>query len=198
MSRSFVIVSNELSHSPIAVHAFLDRIITEGKQTDPDVKMIHYWTDGHKSQQRNKQIFYTVANHPQIYGIQARWNYFKVGHGKGPCDGLGGRTKRIADEAIRSGEAVIPDAEDFFRWPKLKHKTGVILIRVHKCQEISEKLALRKDFASFNLHSARRCGNWWNHLGVWTEELLLPDLYWEWIVWWMGHAYTARAGNGTK
>lgn len=33
--------------------------------------------------------------------MRARWNYFEVGHGKGPSDGLGGTTKRMADKAVR-------------------------------------------------------------------------------------------------
>ena len=49
-------------------------------------------------------------------GVKARWNYFVADHGKGPCDELGGCTKRMAYEAIRSGKVVIQDATDFFPW----------------------------------------------------------------------------------
>ena len=41
-----------------------------------------------------------IANHKQIFGIRAVWNYFEAGHEKGPCDGLGGTTERMADEAV--------------------------------------------------------------------------------------------------
>ena len=34
----------------------------------------------------------------------------------GPCDSLGGTTKRMADEAVKSGKVVIQDATDFFAW----------------------------------------------------------------------------------
>lgn len=40
--------------------------------------------------------------------------FFYAGHGKGPCDGLGGSTKRLADEAVKSGKVIIQDANDFF------------------------------------------------------------------------------------
>ena len=114
--RSFVIVSYEMSHSSTTVHAILNKIIPLLKQMNTQTEMIHYWTDGPTSQYRNKLIFLTVAYHKEIYGMSARWNYFEVGHGKGLCDGLGGTTKRMADEAVRSGRAVIQDATDFFKW----------------------------------------------------------------------------------
>jgi len=57
-----------------------------------------------------------IANHKQIFGIRAVWKYFGAGHGKGPCDGLDGTTKRMADEAVKSGKVVIQDATDFFAW----------------------------------------------------------------------------------
>ena len=42
------------------------------------------------------------------------WNDLEAGHGKGSCDGLGGTTKRIADNAIKQRKYVIQDAFDFF------------------------------------------------------------------------------------
>ncbi|KAH3842895.1 hypothetical protein DPMN_116399 [Dreissena polymorpha] len=54
--------------------------------------------------------------HNDMYGIQARWNYFETGHGTSACDGLGGTTKQMADEAIRQGHVTIQDAEDFYAW----------------------------------------------------------------------------------
>jgi hypothetical protein len=59
-------------------------------------------------QYRNKYIhvFDAVANHFDTFGCHVRWNYFDSGHGKGPCDGLGGTSKRIADEASRSGRVL--------------------------------------------------------------------------------------------
>jgi hypothetical protein len=89
-----------MSHSPSTVHAIIDKLIPELKLLSPELSFIHYWTDGPTSQYRNRQCFFTVANHRELYGVGARWNYFEVGHGKGPCDGLGGTTKRMADEAV--------------------------------------------------------------------------------------------------
>jgi hypothetical protein len=44
------------------------------------------------------------------------WHYFECGHGKGPCDGIGGTTKRNADNAVKQGNAVIQDGRNFMAW----------------------------------------------------------------------------------
>lgn len=111
--RSFVVVSDEMSHSATTVHGILNKIIPLLKEIDPEVTFIHYWTDGPTSQYRN---IYLHGCKSYIYDIVARWNYFEAGHGKGPCDGLGGTTKIMADEAIRSVRVVIQDSKDFYNW----------------------------------------------------------------------------------
>jgi hypothetical protein len=95
LHRSFIIVSDEMAHKAGTVITFAKELIPTIKSIDPALETIHYWTS---SQYRNRHIFNFVANHKQIYGITARWNYFEAGHGKGPCDGLGGTCKRMADE----------------------------------------------------------------------------------------------------
>ncbi|CAC5402742.1 unnamed protein product [Mytilus coruscus] len=47
---------------------------------------------------------------------KASWHYFECGHGKGPCDGIGGTTKRNADNAAKQGKATIQDGHDFMAW----------------------------------------------------------------------------------
>ena len=41
--------------------------------------------------------------------------YLEVGHGKGPCDGIGGASKRMADGSVQS-KSIIPNGKDFFNW----------------------------------------------------------------------------------
>lgn len=47
--------------------------------------------------------------------MDATWDYFEAGHGKGPCDGAGGLTKRLAATAVNHG-ARIQCAGSFERW----------------------------------------------------------------------------------
>ncbi|KAK3102947.1 hypothetical protein FSP39_015174 [Pinctada imbricata] len=162
--RSFVVVSDEMSHSSNTVHAIIEKIMPELKLLSPDLEFIHYWTDGPTSQYRNKQIFYTIANHKDLYGVSARWNYFEVGHGKGPCDGLGGTTKRMADEAVRCGKAVIQDANDFFKWASESNMRGVsfVFVSADDCnlmQEVLKPRQLKPLKGTFKLHVVAGMGN---------------------------------------
>ena len=114
--QSYVIISDDLNHNASTVITFVREIIKEIRQVDPQTEYLHFWTDSPTSQYRNRTIFNFIANLEETAGIKACWNYFEAGHGKGPCDGLGGTTKRMADQAMKAGKVVIQDAKDFFAW----------------------------------------------------------------------------------
>ena len=117
--KSFVFVSDEPAHNASTVFAILKKLVPEIKKIVPNLDMVHYWTDSPMSQYRNKSIFSIVCNHKNwLDGGGAIWNYFEAGHGKGPCDGIGGTAKRLADDAIKQEKAIIQDAHDFFAWAK--------------------------------------------------------------------------------
>lgn len=64
-----------------------------------------------------------MSDHKILLGIPAIWNFFEVGHGKVPCDGIGGTSKRIADLAIKQGKLVVKEALDYFE--KISELKGV-------------------------------------------------------------------------
>ncbi|XP_033108261.1 uncharacterized protein LOC117109903 [Anneissia japonica] len=82
--------------------------------------------DSPTAQYRNKTIYSVVSEHYQMFGVWATWNYFEAGHGKGPCDGIGGTVKRLADDAVKRGATVIQDSYDFYTWSSQEHETGNI------------------------------------------------------------------------
>ena len=43
--------------------------------------------------------------------------YLETGDGKGPCDGVGGSVKKLAETAVKKGQ-IISSAVDFFNWAK--------------------------------------------------------------------------------
>ena len=114
--NSRVFVSDELGHNAGTVFAILKKLLSEMKLASPNLTHVHYYTDSPTSQYRNKTIFYIISKHKSLFGVSASWNYFEAGHGKGPCDGVGGSVKRMADEAVRQQKVIIQDASDFFSW----------------------------------------------------------------------------------
>jgi hypothetical protein len=113
---SKVDVSDVLQHNASMVQAILEDLINNLKNDNPGHTNIHFWTDSPTSQYRNKSIFDLVSCSEAKCGIRASWHYFECGHGKGPCDGIGGTTKRNADNAVKQRKAVIQDGRDFMAW----------------------------------------------------------------------------------
>ena len=95
-------VSDVTDHTAPMVFAILKQIVTLAKQTVPELKYIHYLSDSPSSQYRNKHLMYIIAQHDKMFGIPCTWTYFESGHGKGPCDGIGGSSKRLADLAVKT------------------------------------------------------------------------------------------------
>ncbi|XP_053389868.1 uncharacterized protein LOC128552829 [Mercenaria mercenaria] len=157
--KSFIIVSDEMAHRSSTVITFINEIMPMLKKIDSELQCIHYWSDSPTSQYRNKSIFDFVANHKAIHGMNARWNYFEAGHGKGPCDGLGGTCKRLADEAMRSGKTIIQDAKAFYEWAIQSSMTNVTFrfVSTEICaqtEKIQERLPLKSIKGTMKVHAA--------------------------------------------
>ena len=86
------------------------------KELIPEISQAFYWTDSPTSQFKNKSVFQIISTHENEFGCKANWNYFEAGHGKGPCDGIGGTVKRLADDAVTQNKVVIEDPLDIFSW----------------------------------------------------------------------------------
>ena len=114
--KSFVFVSNEIRHDAKFIFALLKKLIPHVKLLVPNAKHCHFFSDSPTSQYRNKTIFKLISHHKEYFGLEATWNYSEVGHGKGPCDPIGGTAKRQADMAVRHGKVIIQDAADFYSW----------------------------------------------------------------------------------
>ena len=48
--------------------------------------------------------------------MQGQLNYFEADHGKGPCDGIGGTVRCLADDAVTQKKVVIQDPLYIFGW----------------------------------------------------------------------------------
>ena len=114
--KNFTFISNDLNHNATFVFSVISRLVPLIKNMDPEASCIHYWTDSPTSQYRNKHIFSVIRKHKEHLDINCTWDYFEAGHGKGPCDGIGGTVKRCADLAIKQRKVNIQSASDFHSW----------------------------------------------------------------------------------
>ena len=161
--RSFVAVSDSLVHASSTVIAILDKFYSLYIPELQNVKFVHYWTDSPTSQYRNRYIFDLILEHKKRYGFDATWNYFESGHGKGPCDGVGGTVKRLADQAVNAQKANIQDADDFYSWAENGSIKAISFFFVRKadCEEQAEELrkcALQPVKGTMSLHTCTKQG----------------------------------------
>ena len=114
--KSMIFVSDEERNNAVLVFAFMKELISHIREVFGNIiGRIRYWTDSPTSQYRNKTIFNIISLHHRLFQTSAMWSYFEAGHRKNPCDGFGGASKRMADDAVKHGKTTIQDAKDFFK-----------------------------------------------------------------------------------
>ncbi|WAR18386.1 hypothetical protein MAR_000224 [Mya arenaria] len=130
------------SHNTGTVYAFIKRITERLKNEHPGISYVHYITDSPTSQYRNKNTMYLVANHVRLFGLNASLQFWEAGHGKGPCDGVGVSSKRLADLAVKRQTAVIQSAEDYYNWGKslANSQTKYAFVTKEECDEAYNEL----------------------------------------------------------
>jgi len=122
---TFCTISDSTDHSPAGIWAYLQPVFADLKAEHPSVSVVHFFSDSPSTQYRQRKMFYLFCT--ELYSIgfmNATWNFFEAGHGKGAPDGVGGALKRAADSAVATG-CDIPDAGSFYR--VLVDKTSIRL-----------------------------------------------------------------------
>ena len=114
LHKSMTVISDEPKHDAGTIFAILQKTMSYVKSNVEGLDQVHHWTYSPTSQYRNKTIFSIVSRHEEHSDAKAAWNYFETEHGKGPCDGIGGTAKRLADEAVRQEKVSIYNA--FMTW----------------------------------------------------------------------------------
>ena len=130
---SMCVISNCLKHGTITVHRFLQDVLPHLKDRCPQIKKVHYFSDGAASQYKNYKNFCNLLCHEDDFGLQAEWNFFATSHGKNACDGVGGTVKREAAkaslQAVTAGHILTP--HDLFEWAT-KHISNVKFFYISK------------------------------------------------------------------
>ena len=140
--KSFAFVSNEIRQDAKFIFALLKKLIPHVKLLVPNAKHCHFFSDSPTLQYRNKTIFKLISHQKEYFGLKATWNYSEVGHGKGPCDPIGGTAKRQADMAVRHGKVIIQDAADFYSWASSEQDCiDYLFINVEDYEESENVLA---------------------------------------------------------
>jgi hypothetical protein len=82
------------------VHTFITKLIPHLKESQPNLKKIHYFTDGCVGQYKNKYNFKNLCYLNEDFGLDCEWNFFATSHGKSACDGIGRTIKEPPPEPV--------------------------------------------------------------------------------------------------
>lgn len=128
--KSFCTVTQNIRHDPVAICVHLDPVISMIKEKIPNLKSVHFLSDGPSSQYRNKAMFYLVGTYltKQLNVSNLQWHYSESGHGKGAPDGVGGYLKRTADMLVSQSKD-ITNCESFISILK-QNSSGIEILDI--------------------------------------------------------------------
>lgn len=139
--KNYVFVSDDHCHNIGLAYAIFRDPVGQIKEVVGDLDKIHYWADSHSSQYRNKQALCIISDHIKLFGMLADWNYFECGHGKCPCDGIGGTAKRRANMEVKQGKCIIQDASDLYKnVSKFNHRALYMFVSIDKVGSDKKKI----------------------------------------------------------
>jgi len=103
---------------------------------------------------------YLKRQYEEISKFKQNLNYTEAILHKGPCDGLGGLTKRLADEAVNMGKVTIQNANKFYAWSQSSDcpmkSVDFIFISSGECQRKIEDVghtAIKPIHSTLKMHA---------------------------------------------
>ncbi|XP_063241124.1 uncharacterized protein LOC134541539 [Bacillus rossius redtenbacheri] len=133
--KSYVVVSDDLSHSKYAVWLFLGEIIKDIKKHFPSIKYLFIFSDNCASQFKNKYTLSNICYTESDYGVNTEWNFFASSHGKGAVDGIGGTVKRFVWIGVKAKRIQVATAKDFHDYID-KNLKGITSVYISKEQVV--------------------------------------------------------------
>jgi len=145
--NSFCFLSDSTNHNTVMVHTFISKLLSHIKVTIPNLRKIHYFSDGCAGQYKNRYNFINLCHHEEDFGLSCEWNFFATSHGKNACDGIGGTVKRATARASlhRTISRQIVTPVDMFKFceDKLSEKIKHFFVSKLELEDCEHKLKHR-------------------------------------------------------
>jgi len=147
-NQMFAFFSDDLDHDTGFLYSIQKQLTEYISFNLKQIKKILYFSDGCSGQYKNYKNFLNLTYHKDDFGLDATWNFFATGHGKSPCDGLGGSIKRkLTNESLKrttSDQIVTPhQAFDYCK----NSMTSVISYFLSKDELLSTRNFLKSRYA---------------------------------------------------
>ncbi|XP_064597452.1 uncharacterized protein LOC135463917 [Liolophura sinensis] len=113
-THEIVFISDDLKHDAHIVNTISSQTLQILKDDCVSVTKMVQFTDGCGSQYKSKVPFLDLSYSKEDFGVKFERHFFGSGHGKGPADGCSGVIKSAVTRAVKTGQAVVRGAEEFF------------------------------------------------------------------------------------
>ena len=163
-SKAYAGISPVLSHKFSTTLTFIDLLIPQIEEhLLPRLEHVHVISDSPSSQYRNMHVCNFLRESLDMYNIKVTWNWLEAGHGKGPCDGVGGGLKTLADRLVKTSGAV-QNAEDFMEQVSVETKKVHLLYAGEK--EVEASKTLMKSWSKKPVHGLMKAHQATFHRGA--------------------------------
>lgn len=115
---SFALVSNNTHQTKREVFACLKSVIARLKLSHPSLRHVTMFTDGSGSQFKNKFSFNNILFAKNDHDVITELHFSPTGHGKSPCDAIGGIVKRGVHSRVMTNKFKVFSASDFVECAK--------------------------------------------------------------------------------
>lgn len=152
--QSFCTISENTSHRPENIWTHLNPILNEIKTNKPNIKILHFYSDGPTSQYRQKGNFQLLNTVPKEMGFDyCTWSFSESGHGKSIADGIGGSVKRTIDKHVAYGVDATNASQIYDLLTQCFKTTKFFLVDDSQIEEYTEKLQnLKTLIGTLNVH----------------------------------------------
>ena len=154
LTKSYVGVTIATSHAFPMTLTFLDQLVREVKEQVPDLSHLHIVTDSLTSQYRNRYSCSLLKRAMDLFQIRITWNWLEAGHGKGPCDGVGGAIKGLADRVVKSTGS-IQTADEFVE--QIAPQTQKVKLLLAKIPQVTASAEVVKAWDAPAVHGLMAC-----------------------------------------
>ena len=111
--KSFALITEETSHMASTTIVGIIRLLRYIKQIKPELRRVFFISDSPGSQFRNKTVAFFMSQFCILNkDIEGVWVWMEAGHGKSPCDGVGGALKKAATNAVKAN-IIMRNATEF-------------------------------------------------------------------------------------
>ncbi|XP_063222151.1 uncharacterized protein LOC134530834 isoform X1 [Bacillus rossius redtenbacheri] len=140
MAFSYVVVSDDVSHSKQSAWTFIKTIISHFQQ-NPNVSLcdLIIFSDNCSSQFKSKYTVFNMCFLADDLNVKTvEWNFFAAGHGKGAVDAIGGQVKRMVWTTVKARRTTVNNAGEFFNVAQAQCKsTEVLYVSKEEIEETS-------------------------------------------------------------